>query len=156
MQQAAYQVLIYAARYWFAALAAFIVFRAAVNSYREYKIIRDIRKSIAEAEFLAALTLLGGADEKIEAGARFPFLREAVVGSGSGCEVRLRQKGVMRRHAKLIAEDGCVRVKPVRGAAISVDGKAVKGEALAFDGSEIAVGPLRLRVCMGEGLHGQA
>lgn len=146
MPDAAYQVLVYAARYWYAALAVFIVAWAALNTYREARIVHDIRRRIAEVAAFAELVLVDDPSGKLPAGERYPFAKEAYLGSGANCDLRIRHKDVSRRMIRLTAEDDCVRIKPARRANVTLDGRAVKGEALAFRGSELRIGSLRFRV----------
>jgi hypothetical protein len=150
----AYQVLIYAARYWFAALAVFILARAVIASVREARIVRDIRRRIEEVAAFAELILIQDETGLLEPGARYAFARDAVLGSASGSDVRVRHRDVARKHLTLSAEADCVRVRPARGKTVRLDGEAVKKEGLIFDGGEIAIGGLRFRVKMSEYMGG--
>ena len=146
MSDAAYQVLVYAARYWFAALAVFIVWRAALATFREVRIVRDIRRRIAGVSTFAELVLLEDESGKLTAGKRYPFAHEAVLGSSPGCDLHIRHRDVSRRALRLTAEDDCVRLKPSRKTAALLDGEEIRGETLAFGGSELRIGALRFRI----------
>lgn len=146
MQESAYQVLIYAARYWFAALAVFIVWRAALTAYREARIVKDIRRRIADVSTFAELVLIDDPSGKLQNGERYPFAHDAVLGSAANCDLRIRHRDVSRRMLRLSAEDDCVRLKPSRKAVIRLDGEEIQGEMLAFDGSELRIGSLVFRV----------
>ncbi len=150
MSDTAYQVLIYAARYWFAALAVFIAARAVIASVREARIVRDIRRRIEEVAAFAELIVIEDGLGVLRPGARYAFARDAVLGSASGSDVRLRHRDVGRKHATFCAEADCVRVKPARGKEVRLDGERVKKEGLIFDGGEIAIGSIRFRVKMSE------
>jgi hypothetical protein len=156
LAQGAYQVLLYAARYWFAALAVFIVWRAAVVSWREINIVRDIRRRIDGVATFAELVVTFDALNKLEIGTRYPFARDATLGSGSSSDVRIRHKSISRRHARLTAETDCVRVRPSRGADVMIGSNPVKKETLLFDGDEITLGGVRFRVKIEENIDVEA
>lgn len=146
MSDAAYQVLVYAARYWFAALAVFIVWRAALTTLREARIVGDIRRHIARVATFAELVLVDDPSGKLPPGERYPFAKEAYLGSGANCEVRIRHRDVSRKMLKMTAEDDCVRLKPSKKASVTLDGAELSGEGLAFGGSELRIGSLVFRV----------
>lgn len=121
-----YELIAQAARYWFLLLMAIIVWR----SFRWYR--RDRRqakkrlKLLPDAGFVGEMVVIEGG-EALKRGQALPLPREGTLGTLRTNDLCVPVEGVARRHLWFrFDEDEGLRVEPMRGQTVSVDGEPFK------------------------------
>src|SRR5580704_4417020 len=86
---------------------------------------------------MPALLLLSGPS----AGLRFDVKSEAVLGRSPSCDIPLEDHKVSRRHAKIVVQDGEVRISDLgsRNGTV-VNGEKIDAEAILLPGDRVQVG----------------
>ena len=97
MQSNGYQLLALAARALFVILAALVVLRAALALLQQHRARKKLLRSLPDAGMVGEL-------RDVDSDRGYPLAREAVLGSGRGCDIRLR--GLRRRHLDLAYVEG--------------------------------------------------
>lgn len=152
-----YELIAQAARYWFLLLMAIIVWR----SFRWYR--RDRRqakkrlKLLPDAGFVGEMVVIEGG-EALKRGQALPVPREGTLGTLRTNDLCVPVEGVARRHLWFrFDEDEGLRVEPMRGQTVSVDGEVFKNrrEPLYMaHGSRLYVGKAQLRLRLFAGFEG--
>lgn len=152
-----YELIAQAARYWFLLLMAIIVWR----SFRWYR--RDRRqakkrlKLLPDAGFVGEMVVIEGG-EALKRGQAMPLPREGTLGTLRTNDLCVPVEGVARRHLWFrFDEDEGLRVEPMRGQTVSVDGEPFKSrrEPLYMaHGSRLYVGKAQLRLRLFAGFEG--
>ena len=152
-----YELIAQAARYWFLLLMAIIVWR----SFRWYR--RDRRqakkrlKLLPDAGFVGEMVVIEGG-EALKRGQALPLPREGTLGTLRTNDLCVPVEGVARRHLWFrFDEDEGLRVEPMRGQTVSVDGEPFKSrrEPLYMaHGSRLYVGKAQLRLRLFAGFEG--
>ncbi|MGN1248764.1 MAG: FHA domain-containing protein [Candidatus Spyradocola sp.] len=152
MNATAYELLSAIAKYWFIALALFILARMVLSVTREIRIERQVQAEIGQAGtgINATLVLLSDEDRRLKRGKRYPVQGETTVGRAGRCDVTLHTRSLERVHCILNMERDGMSVVPVGRAFVVVDGKVVQRRATAQDGSEIQMGGLVFRLRLEE------
>ena len=152
MNATAYELLSAIAKYWFIALALFILARMVLSVTREIRIERQVRYEIGQAgtSINATLVLLSDEDRKMKRGKRYAVQGEATVGRAGRCDISLHTRSLERVHCILNMERDGMSVVPVGRAFVVVDGSVVQRRATAQDGSEIQLGGLIFRLRLEE------
>ena len=139
MNGEAYEILAYAARYYFTVLALIIVWRAVMAFFR------DRRERDGSAGCVGELILIGdGSRRRYKKEQRYPLPAEAVLGSGMSADIRVSGEGIAKKHLFLTYSRGEVLVHPLNGAACQAP-KNGNGEMALRNGSRMTVGPLQFR-----------
>lgn len=148
MNGSAYALLSAAARYWFLALALFILVRLVLAVTREMRIERRVQQEIGQAgtNIGATLELLSDEERHYRRGRLCPVEGETTFGSSGKCDVRLRS--LCRVHCILRRSREGMMVLPVGRALVLVDDEEVLRRAIASDGAVIQMGGLRFRLHM--------
>lgn len=152
MNAAAYELLSAIAKYWFIALAIFILVRMILSVTREVRIERQVQREIGQAgtSINATLILLSDEDRKLKRGKFYPVQGETTIGRSGRCDISLRSKSLESMHCILNMEHGSMSVVPIGRAFVVVDGEVVERRAAAWDGSEIQMGGLVFRLRLEE------
>ena len=152
MNATAYELLSAIAKYWFIALALFILARMILSVTREIRIERQVQVEIGQAGtgINATLILLSDEDRKLKRGKRYAVQGETTVGRAGRCDITLRARSLQRVHCILNMERDGMSVVPVGRAFVVVDGSVVQRRATAQDGSEIQMGGLVFRLRLEE------
>ena len=152
MNATAYELLSAIAKYWFIALALFILARMVLSVTREIRIERQVQVEIGQAGtgINATLVLLSDEDRKLKRGKRDAVQGETTVGRAGRCDITLRARSLQRVHCILNMERDGMSVVPVGRAFVVVDGSVVQRRATAQDGSEIQLGGLVFRLRLEE------
>ena len=134
MSREGYEILALLMRYVFLLLGVLIVYRAYVWLYKDH---RAFQRTLSEQPQIGRIGEI--TDEKT--GKTWPLYQEGLIGSGSGCDISVRRKGLRRKHAvyRLVPGKG-VLVTPVRRARLSVDDVQPRKSALALSGSVLRLG----------------
>ena len=133
-------------RYVFSALAALFLLRVILWFRKDAAEYRKDLARLPDARYIGEL-------RDTQSGKVYPIPREADIGKGFSCDIRIRGNGVKRRHGTLrfVAGRG-MKVTPVGGQTIRLDGKKVRSGSYALNGSLLSVGSVTLRVCFFIGL----
>lgn len=148
MNATAYELLASIAKYWFIALAVFILVRLVISVIREMRIEGQVQKEIYEAGtgINATLILLSDEERRTRRGKLYAVEGETTVGRSRRCDVCLHSPSVRRVHCILNMERAGMAVVPVGRAFVVVDGEVVQGRALAQDGATIQIGGMVFRL----------
>lgn len=146
MQSNGYQLLALAARALFVILAALVVLRAALALLQQHRARKKLLRSLPDAGMVGEL-------RDVDSDRGYPLAREAVLGSGRGCDIRLR--GLRRRHLDLAYVEGKgILLTPARRSAETIlDGRPLGRGAYALHGAMLRVGNYNLRVRLFAGLN---
>ncbi|NLG23765.1 MAG: FHA domain-containing protein [Clostridiales bacterium] len=143
MDEELYAVVAAAARYLFAALAIYIVFkgwRADVTDGRRGRLVRG---TAPDLDAIGELLVLADAPGGKLVGQRYPLPREGALGSSHAADVRLQRPGVRRRHLWIERRVGCVAISPVGGAPVAARGEPPyvlrDGDTFSIEGLEMMV-----------------
>ena len=144
MNATAYELLAAIAKYWFIALALFILVRMLLSVTREMRIEQQVQKEIglAGASINATLILLSDEDRKLKRGKAYPVSGETTVGTAMRCDVTIKSPSLQGMHCILGADRSGMYIAPVGKAFVVVNGEPVTGRAPVQDGSHIQMGGL--------------
>ncbi len=147
MSSEAYELLAMLMRYIFIALGVVILFRA----FRQMR--RDNRQYKKEMRRLPDAGLIGEVVD-LETGKSQPLPREGMMGASSSCDIRLRRRGVKKRHALFdFVEGKGLRITPHMGHKVAMEGVPLKGSAYALHGTEVTLGSAHIRIRLFAGLN---
>ena len=114
MNRESYELLAYIARYWFALLAALVVWRAWRATVRDNRKDRTLRDWEGGAGCVGELVLTNGGSSRRRAQmTRFPVPQEGVIGYGARADIRLRGRGIRRKHIYMTYSPGLMTLHPV-------------------------------------------
>ncbi|MBO4377987.1 MAG: hypothetical protein J5889_03435 [Clostridia bacterium] len=146
MQSNGYQLLALAARALFVLLAALVALRAAMALLQQHRARKKLLRTLPDAGMVGEL-------HDMDSDRGYPLPREAVLGGGRGCDIRL--KGLCRRHLDLAYVEGKgILLTPARRSAETIlDGRPLGRGAYALHGAMLRVGNYNLRVRLFAGLN---
>ncbi len=139
-----YELVAYAARYWFALLAVLVVFygwRACVKDNRRARILRSQARGTGCVGELVLLE--DGTKKKRKRPEHYQFGAEAVIGSGSAADVRIRAHDVRKKHIFMTYRCGEMVLHAIDGAEFDAP-MAPTGEMVLRDGDMLIIGRLKL------------
>lgn len=147
MHQDAYELAALAARYVFAALMLWIVWRAGRGAAVDSRRAARLRRLSPMTGLCGEMVVLEG-DERARRGMRYPVIREGTLGSARRADIRIRHSSVRRRHAYFQLLDDGLHLRGHAGARLrDGDGHAVRDLVLA-DGDCLSVGQVRLMLVL--------
>ncbi len=147
MSTDAYELLAMLLRYVFVALGVVILFRA----YRQVR--KDARAHKKAMKQLPDAGLIGEVVD-LDTGKSQPLPREGMMGSSPACDIRLKRRGVKRRHVLFdLVEGKGVRIKPHLGSRVSMEGVTLKNAAYALHGTHMMLGNAHIRIRLFAGLN---
>ena len=152
MNTSAYELLSAMARYWFIALALFILFRMILSVTREIRIEAAVSDEISEmgTGVTATLILISDEDRKIKSGKMFPVEGETTIGHAGKCDIALKSRSLRPVHCILNQGREGLFVVPVGDAFVALNGQSVIKKAVAGDGAELQCGGLVFRLRLEE------
>ena len=146
MSSNAYQLLALAARALFLFWGALIVLRAAFNLLAQHRARKRLLRLLPDAGMVGEM-------RDVESNQAYPLPREGVLGSGRGCDIRL--KGLRRRQVNFAYVDGKgILLTPChRRTDTQLDGEPLRRSAYALHGAILQVGGYTLRIRLFAGLN---
>ena len=147
MPEEAYEILSLFMRYVFLLLGIAAVLRAFRWLYREHRVHKRQLKRLPDAGYVGELTVP-------DTGKHWPLPAEGTLGSGAGCDIRVKGKGLRRLHCTFRYVKGRgLEVTPVRGAETLLDRAAARPGRYALSGSTIEAGQCLFEVRLFAGMH---
>ena len=134
-----YEVAALAARYVFAALGAYIVLMA----WRSHRLAQKESASYrGEGSYIGELRVVGDVTGRLD-GKTYPLPMEGCIGSSRACDVRIKCKGLKRKHVYFEQREGCLLLTPMGGGSFEILPKR-KVSTLLYDGDRLKMGGLLL------------
>lgn len=146
MNSHAYQLIALGARYLFVFLAFLIVFRAGLSLLSEHRRRKKILRNLPDAGMV-------GEVRDIDSDRAYPLPREGVLGSGRGCDIRLR--GIRRRHVNFSFVEGKgLLLTPCHSRSeVQLNHAPIGKGGYALHGAVMRVGGYTLRIRLFAGLN---
>ncbi|MDO4740298.1 MAG: FHA domain-containing protein [Eubacteriales bacterium] len=135
-----YTLLSMGMRYWFAAIAAIIVFRAWRATVRDTRRARVLRSWAPDTGAIGEIVVVGGG-RSLRRGSRIPVPKEGLLGSSRRSDVRLKHPDIRRYHAHIEQRENGVLIETIGKAEIWLGGRTGK-KLLLRDGDRFMIGTL--------------
>lgn len=149
MDQGIYEIVALAARYGFAALMVLIVLRAWRLTIVDSRRAQTLRRLQPETGLSGELIVLEG-DGQARRGMRYPVIREGMIGSSRGADIRVRNGSVRKKHAWFQLTGEGLQLKTREGAPMR-DRYGRRVDALTLrDGDVFELGRVRLMLVLAE------
>ena len=136
-----YELLALAARYFFAGLMCVIVLRALQITVKDARRAAILRSAAPEADLVGEFTVLEG---KLQ-GRSYSVIREGMIGKSPKADIRLKAKGIRKRHAYFEMTPKGLSVRAAGG--VHIEGQK---SVLLKDGDTLYLGSLRLMLILYE------
>lgn len=147
MSSDAYELLAMLMRYVFIALGAVILFRALRQMRKDARAHKKEMKQLPDAGLIGEVV-------DLDTGKSQPLPREGLMGSGSGCDIRLKRRKVRRRHVLFAFVEGKgLRIKPHLGSRVAMEGVEITAPAYALHGTQMTLGEAHIRIRLFAGLN---
>ena len=146
MVSATYEIIALLMRYVFVALGVVMLVVAFRWMRRESREWTQKKRRLPDAGNVGELM-------DIDTGERFPLAREGMIGSGGRADIRLAGIPMGRTAAFIFEEGKGVRITPIGGRNILLDGAPLRSGAYALHGTLLEIGGRRLRVRLFAGLN---
>ena len=146
MSSEAYELLSMLMRYVFVLIGMLIVWRSYRWLRRDAKAYKKEMRSLPDAGLVGEIV-------NLKTGEAQPLPREGTIGSSRDCDIRVKESGVKRQHARFEFEDGKgLKIIPVRRSAMLLSGVEMNGPGHALHGTQLQIGNTLLRVRLFAGL----
>ncbi len=150
MPEGLYELVALGARYVFAALMVLIVLRAWRITLIDARRANTLRRMSPQTGLSGELLVLDG-DGKARRGMRYPVIREGMIGASRRSDIRIRHASIRRKHAYFQLTDRGLSIQARPDAPmLDADGRRA-GTLLLGDGSEFALGKVRLLLVLNDG-----
>ena len=130
-------------RYVFTALGVFIAFRVlymTLKDTRRQRLMKNTPGAGAVAELIV---------RKDGKSVKHLLNAEGTVGSGIGCDVRIKGAGLKKNHFMFRISNGCMLLMPFPGVHLKYTGGGIESDALTLQsGKSVALGKATLRFVM--------
>ena len=137
-------IITFAAKFWFLAIAVLILVRVVDNSVFEFNVKREIKNSGAGLT-LGYLTIVAAGDEAM-LGERFHLKWENSIGSGKRSDVYIKDGSVSKNHALLYLSRGKAYILPSSRQMLMINDERATGHQPLNDADEISLGNVKLRL----------
>jgi len=146
MNGPAYQLVTLGARYLFIFLAFLIVFRAGLSLLKEHRRRKKKLHNLPDAGMVGEM-------RDIDNDRAYPLPREGTLGSGRGCDIRL--KGLRRRHVNFSFVEGKgLLLTPCHGRSeVMLNNEPIRKGGYALHGALMEAGAYTLRIRLFAGLN---
>lgn len=129
--------------YWFALLVLFILAKTVQNAYLEYKAEREVRGGLYKPRMMAYVEVCAPEGDLL--GRRFPLRRENILGSGTGCDIRLAHKTVSGEHASVFQKNRKAYIASLTGRrGVFVNGEKIAHAHELCENDRITLGKMEL------------
>ncbi len=157
MSRTVFDLLAMGMRYWFAALAVYILFRVVVSVSREFSRERDESRYATGSYAMGILEVVAPQDNRKIYGARFPLRQENKIGRSSSCDIRIKDRSLAPVQA-LISQRGRQVVLSDYGSrkGVRLNGQRLTGDIALLDGDEIRLSDVVLLLHIEGGTRRQA
>ena len=139
-----YALIALAARYWFVALIAVLLFRGWRMTVADNRRAKLLREWMGQTGCVGELILNPGTKKHIS----YPIPREGVLGSGRAADVRIRSRDLKHAHAHFELREGGLLVKPLGRAELKVGGGFTGESVFLQDGDVLTIGKLQLMLVL--------
>lgn len=152
MNDSVYAVVAYIARYWFAALALVIVWRAFIWLRKDAELSSRVQRRLPDAGYIGEWAVVASEAPAMPKGLVLRAPRDGWIGSARACDVRLKDAGVPARAARFFLREDGLHVQPERSGTMLVDGESVQREAVLRHGATLTVGGVTLQLLLFAGI----
>ncbi len=144
-----------AARYAFAALSVVIVWHSMRWLRRDSLLRRKKLSALPDAGYVGTLYVMAGESKGMGPGEAFQLPTEGVLGSGTGCDVRIPHPTVGGRHAVFEFREDGLHLRPYRDERLQVDGQPLPQgcEAILQHGAVVTLGGVMLQFRLFAGIQ---
>lgn len=143
-----YEAVAFALRYWFVFVVIAILICVIIVSIAEY---RDKKRIMHYAgTYIGYLEVVYSKGSDAEIGDRFTLAAENELGSGSHCNIVIKEEGVMKKHAKIFMQGKNVVLKAMDLNNTQLNGRPVREEQFIRNGDIVLVGDTALMVHLKE------
>ncbi len=139
-----YALIALAARYWFVALIAVLLFRGWRMTVADNRRAKLLREWMGQTGCVGELIANPGAKRH----ASYPIPREGVLGSARNADVRIRHRDLRRAHAHFELREGGLLLKPLGRAELKVGGGFTGDAVFLQDGDVLTIGRLQLMLVL--------
>ena len=146
MSGEAYELLALLMRYVFVAIGALIAWRSFCWMQRDARAYRREMRSLPDAGLVGEIVNLATGQSQ-------PLPREGTIGSSRECDIRIKDSGARRQHARFEFEEGKgLKIIPARHSGMLLSGVELNVPGYALHGTQLQVGNTVLRVRLFAGL----
>ncbi len=142
MDQAIYEALAYALRYWFIFITLAILIAVIYISYKEYNEKKYVKGTMQN--YLGYLEIIGGPDDFI--GDRFGIRKKNIIGSSKKADIILPDYSVLKTHALLYMEGDNLILSPTAQEGTAVNGRKVSKRRILRTGDTVLIGDIEFVV----------
>ncbi len=146
MPRQAYEVAALAVRYALALLAGVTLLLVARGTVSQFLRVVRKRRALGDGALSVQLTLEAGGGEALPRGLTFFVEREALIGSGRSCDIRLGHPSVAKQHAQATFTGHELLLRPVSDSPATVSGAPIGPRSIAHHGDVLSIGELSFRV----------
>jgi predicted component of type VI protein secretion system len=139
-----YALIALAARYWFVALIAVLLFRGWRMTVADNRRAKLLREWMGQTGCVGELIANPGAKRHTS----YPIPREGVLGSARNADVRIRHRDLRRAHAHFELREGGLLLKPLGRAELKVGGGFTGDAVFLQDGDVLTIGRLQLMLVL--------
>lgn len=144
MRKDTYELLAYAARYWFSILALLVAFRgwrACVQDNRKARLLRSWEGGTGCVGEL--ILLEDGSKRSRKKPLRFQVPAEAVLGSSRSADICIRNRDIRKRHVFMTYRQGELVLHPLHGAKVKAE-QLKDGTLVLRDGGTLIMGRVKM------------
>ena len=144
MRAETYELLAYAARYWFVILALLIAFRGWRACVQDNRKARLLRSWAGGTGCVGELVLISdGSRRRLRKPVRYTVPAEAVLGSGRTADIRIRNRDIRKRHIFMTWRPGEMVLHPAKGTTVGAR-RLADGTLVLRDGDTLTIGSVKL------------
>ena len=144
MRAETYELLAYAARYWFVILALLIAFRGWRACVQDNRKARLLRSWAGGTGCVGELILLeDGSKRRPKKPVRYMVPAEAVLGSGRAADIRIHNRDIRKRHIFMTWRPGEMVLHPAKNAEVSAR-RLPDGTLVLREGDMLTIGSVKL------------
>lgn len=133
-------------RYFFVLIGALIVFRAFRWLQRDARAYHREMRALPDAGLVGEIV-------NLRTGQAQPLPREGTIGASRECDVRVKDSGILRTHARFEFEEGKgLKIIPMHAGKVVLGGLELSAPGYALHGTQLQLGDALMRVRLFAGL----